>query len=383
VTSGDPGNRFLPPTEWAGVPLPSPDPALLQTVVRPEIAAMAAYPVPSSQGLLKLDAMENPYPLPEPLHQALADRLAAVALNRYPAPAYRELKAAITRQLGVHPGAALVLGNGSDELITLLSVLTARPGACVLSPVPSFVMYELSARLAGSRFIGVDLRDDFSLDPAAMLAAIARERPALIWIAYPNNPTGNRFDDEAIAAIVAAAPGLVVIDEAYQPFAQASWMPRLADFPNLLVLRTVSKLGLAGLRLGYLAGAPAWIEQIEKVRPPYNINSLTEAAALFALEHIEVLRSQADALRAARRTMHEQLARLPGVRPFASQANFVLARMPDGPAIFRALRERGILVKDVGKMHPQLVDCLRLTIGTPDENARLFAALTSLLPGRP
>ena len=344
---------------------------------------MAAYPVPSSQGLLKLDAMENPYPLPEPLRQALADRLAAVALNRYPAPAYHELKAAITRQLGVHPGAALVLGNGSDELITLLSVLTARPGACVLSPVPSFVMYELSARLAGSRFVGVDLCDDFSLDPAAMLAAIERERPALIWIAYPNNPTGNRFDDEAIAAIVAAAPGLVVIDEAYQPFAQASWMPRLADFPNLLVLRTVSKLGLAGLRLGYLAGAPAWIEQIEKVRPPYNINSLTEAAALFALEHIEVLRSQADALRAARRTMHEELARLPGVRPFASQANFVLARMPDGPAIFRALRERGILVKDVGKMHPKLVDCLRLTVGTPDENARLFAALTSLLPGKP
>ncbi len=383
MTSDPPGNPLLPSVESASPPLPSPDPALLQAVVRPEIAAMAAYPVPSSQGLLKLDAMENPYPLPEPLRQALADRLGAVALNRYPAPAYRELKSAITRQLGVHPGAALVLGNGSDELITLLSVLTARPGACVLSPVPSFVMYELSARLAGSRFVGVDLRDDFSLDPGAMLAAIERERPALIWIAYPNNPTGNRFDDEAIAAIVAAAPGLVVIDEAYQPFAQASWMPRLADFPNLLVLRTVSKLGLAGLRLGYLAGAPGWIEQIEKVRPPYNINSLTEAAALFALEHIEVLRSQADALRTARRTMHEQLGRLPGVRPFASQANFVLARMPDGPAIFRALRERGILVKDVGKMHPKLVDCLRLTVGTPDENARLFAALMSLLPGRP
>lgn len=383
MTAGNSGQPALPSSDPAGPPLPSPDAALLQAVVRPEIAAMAAYPVPSSQGLLKLDAMENPYPLPESLRQSLADRLAAVALNRYPAPAYRELKAAIVRQLAVHPGAALVLGNGSDELITLLSVLTARPGACVLSPVPSFVMYELSARLAGSRFVGVHLRDDFSLDRAAMLAAIERERPALIWLAYPNNPTGNRFDDEAIAAIIAAAPGLVVVDEAYQPFAQASWMPRLADFPNLLVLRTVSKLGLAGLRLGYLAGAPAWIEQIEKVRPPYNINSLTEAAALFALEHIEVLQAQADALRAARRGLHEQLARLPGVRPFASQANFVLARMPDGPAAFRALRERGILVKDVGKMHPLLADCLRLTVGTPDDNARLFAALTSILTSRP
>jgi len=359
--------------------LPGPSPDLLASVVRPEIAAMTAYAVPSAQGLIKLDAMENPYSLPEDLRAELARRLAAVALNRYPAPAYRALKSAIAQRLEVPAGAALVLGNGSDELITLLSVLTARPGACVLSAWPSFVMYDLSARLAGSRFVGVDLREDFTLDAPAMLAAIAREKPALIWIAYPNNPTGNCFDDAAIEAIVRAAPGLVVIDEAYQPFAQVSWMPRLAEFANLLVLRTVSKLGLAGLRLGYLAGAADWIEQIEKVRPPYNINGLTEAAALFALDHLPVLLAQAAQLRADRRSLSGELALLPGVQPFVSQANFVLARLPDGPAAARSLREHGVLVKDVGKMHPVLHNCLRFTVGTPEENAALTAALAIVL----
>jgi histidinol-phosphate aminotransferase len=359
--------------------LPAPAPALLQAVVRPEIAAMAAYPVLSAQGLIKLDAMENPYVLPAGLRDELAARLAAVALNRYPAPAYSALKAAIAQHLGVPDGATLVLGNGSDELISMLSVLTARRDACVLAPVPSFVMYELSARLAGSRFVGVALQPDFSLDAPAMLAAIARERPSLIWLAYPNNPTGNAFDDDALTAIVQAAPGLVVIDEAYQPFAQHSWMPRLAQFPNLLVLRTVSKLGLAGLRLGYLAAAPAWVEQIEKVRPPYNINALTEAAALFTLEHLDVLLAQAARLRAGRQLLQAQLALLPGVQTYASEANFVLARLPRASAVQQALRARGILVKDVSKMHDLLHDCLRFTVGTPEENTSLMTALAAIL----
>ncbi|HPU50999.1 MAG TPA: histidinol-phosphate transaminase [Burkholderiaceae bacterium] len=348
-------------------------------VVRADIAAMTAYAVPSAAGLIKLDAMENPYELPEPLRAELAARLAAVALNRYPAPSCQPLKAGLARAFEVPPGAALVLGNGSDELITLMSVLTARPGACVLSPWPSFVMYEVSARLAGSRFVGVALNDDFTLDTPAMLAAIEREQPALIWIAYPNNPTGNCFDDAGIEAIVRAAPGLVVIDEAYRPFAEASWMPRLADHPNLLVLRTVSKLGLAGLRLGYLAGSPAWIEQIDKVRPPYNINVLTEAAALFALDHLPVLLGQAAQIRADRSLLQAQLAALAGVQTFPSRANFVLARLPDGASAARGLLERGVLVKDMGKMHPSLNNCLRFTVGTPEENSALMAALAIVL----
>ncbi|HVL58608.1 MAG TPA: aminotransferase class I/II-fold pyridoxal phosphate-dependent enzyme, partial [Burkholderiaceae bacterium] len=214
------------------------------------------------------------------------------------------------------------------------------------------------------------------LDEPAMHAAIAAHRPAIVWLAYPNNPTGNCFADDAIERIVSAAPGLVVIDEAYQPFALRSWMPRLASAPNLLVMRTISKLGLAGLRIGYLAGAHDWIDELEKLRPPYNVGALNEAAAEFALEHLDVLDAQAAQLRSDRERLIEALAALPGVVPFASQANFVLIRVPQAAAVAARLRERRVLIKDVGRMHPLLADCLRLTVGTPQENRLLLQALS-------
>jgi len=355
------------------------EPSTPAELIRPEILSIAAYQVPDASGMVKLDAMENPYLLPEPLRAELGRRLAGVRINRYPVPDYTALKSAIREAFGVPEGAAIVLGNGSDELITMITVATARPGATVLAPAPGFVMYEMSARFAGSAFVGVPLREDFTLDREAMLAAIARHHPAVIWLAYPNNPTGNCFDDADIAAIIAAAPGLVVVDEAYQPFAQASWMPRLPGNPNLLVMRTVSKLGLAGLRLGYLAGAPAWLDEFEKLRPPYNVNVLTETAALFALEHVGVLDEQAARLRASREWLAAELRITPGVQLWPSQANFVLVRVSDGPAAMQRMRERGVLVKDVGRMHVLLRNCLRLTVGTEDENRLLVAALRAAL----
>lgn len=351
----------------------------VQRVVRADVRTMAAYHVPSSSGLIKLDAMENPYRLPESLRAELAARLADVSVNRYPQPAYTELKQSIRERLGVPQGHELVLGNGSDELITMLSVATATGNACIVSPIPSFVMYEMSARLAGSRFVGVPLNPDFSLDQSAMLAAIAEHRPSVVYLAYPNNPTGNSFDDATIEAILRASTGVVVVDEAYQPFAERSWMPRLAQYPNLIVMRTVSKLGLAGIRLGYLAAAPAWTDELEKVRPPYNINVLTEVAARFALDHLDLLDQQAAQIRADRQHLSEALSALPGVEVFASQANFVLARFSNGPAIWRGLLDRGLLVKDVGKMHPLLTGCLRLTVGTELENDALINALSQVL----
>ena len=342
---------------------------------------MHAYPVADAQGFVKLDAMENPYRLPEALRRELGERLAAVAINRYPVPSYRQLKELICARLGVPQGYGVVVGNGSDELIAMLSLATARPGAAVLSPWPSFVMYEIGAKLAGSRFVGVELRADFTLDTDAMLAAIRRERPGLIYIAYPNNPTGNCHDSAAIEAILAAAPGLVVIDEAYQPFALDTWMPRLPEFPNLAVLRTVSKLGLAGLRVGYLSAAAPWLAELEKVRPPYNIGSLSEAGAIFALEHLDVFEEQAAALRAARTALAAELAAMPGVAVFPSRANFLLVRVADGPATALGLRERGVLIRDVGRMHPLLRDCLRLTVSDARENATLVAALRETLGG--
>lgn len=344
-------------------------------VIRAEVLAMRAYQVADSRGLVKLDAMENPYRLPPELRQALGERLAEVAINRYPVPSYAELRAAIRGSFGVPDGYDVVLGNGSDELIAMLTLATARPGAVVLSPWPSFVMYEMAARLSGSRFVAVPLRADFTLDTEAMLAAISSERPALTFIAYPNNPTGNCHEAGAIEAIIAAAPGLVVIDEAYQPFALDTWMDRLPEFPNLAVLRTVSKLGMAGLRLGYLSAAAVWLAELEKVRPPYNIGSLNEAAAIFALEHLAVFEAQAAELRAARGALARELAAIPGVEVFPSRANFLLIRVADGPATAAGLRKRGVLIRDVGKMDPLLGNCLRLTVSDPQENAALLAAL--------
>jgi histidinol-phosphate aminotransferase len=350
-----------------------------QDLIRPDVLAMSVYHVPSSAGLVKLDAMENPYELPAELRHALGERLAAVAINRYPAPGYVRLKAMIREKLGVPDGAEVLVGNGSDELIAMMSTATAKPGATVVAPAPSFVMYDLSTRFAGSSFVPVPLAADLSLDLPAMLAAIDRHRPAIVWLAYPNNPTGNCFERAAIEAILAAAPGLVVLDEAYQPFALDTWMDALPRHDNLVVMRTVSKLGLAGIRIGYMAAAPRWIAEFDKVRPPYNVSVLDEAAAEFALEHLDVLLAQAARLREDRGALHAALAAIPGVAPFPSRANFVLARVPDAPAVAAGMRTRGVLIKDVSRMHPLLSGCLRLSVGTPDENAAMLDALRAAL----
>jgi histidinol-phosphate aminotransferase len=359
--------------------------SLIENVIRSDIRGLAAYHVPDSAGFVKLDAMENPYTLPEDLRTALGRRLADVAMNRYPVPSYTELKAKICDKLGVPAGFDVVLGNGSDELISMMSIACAKPGAKVLAPVPGFVMYAMSAQFAGMEFVGVPLKADFTLDKAAMLAAIARHKPAIIYLAYPNNPTGTLFDAEAMAEIIRAVgdAGVVVVDEAYQPFAQASFMPRLAEFANLIVMRTVSKLGLAGIRLGYMSGNNALLAEFEKVRPPYNINVLTQAAAEFVLDHAAVLDAQAAALRHERAKLAAELAALPGVEVFPSAANFLLIRVKTTKAnankVFSALLDRKVLIKNVGKMHTLLENCLRVTVSTPEENKLFLDALKASL----
>lgn len=364
--------------------MPAVDPTLIERIVRDDVRAMGAYHVADSHGLVKLDAMENPYGLPDDLRRQLAARLADVALNRYPVPSSAALRASLRSVMKVPEGMDVLLGNGSDELISILSLAAAKPGAKVLAPVPGFVMYAMSAQFAGLEFVGVPLRADFTLDREAMLAAMAEHQPAIVYLAYPNNPTGNLFDEADMEAIVKAAKGpvsrsLVVVDEAYQPFAQHSWMPRLPEFDNLLVMRTVSKLGLAGIRLGYLAGPPAWLEQFDKVRPPYNVNVLTEATALFVLEHADVLDAQAEQLRAERATVAAALAALPGVTVYPSAANFLLVRVPDAAKMFERLLARKVLIKNVSKMHALLANCLRVTVSTPQENAQFLEAFAASL----
>ncbi len=351
-------------------------------LVRPEIRALRAYHVPDASGLIKLDAMENPYGWPEGLKAEWLETLRDAELNRYPDPQGRAVQAALREAMGIPDAMGVLLGNGSDELIQMLALTVAQPGRKVLSVDPGFVMYRMIALFAGMDYVGVPLRaDDFGLDLPAVLEGLERERPALTFIAYPNNPTGNRFAPDAIAEIIAAAPGLVIVDEAYAPFTDASFLPRLGDWPNLLVMRTVSKMGLAGLRLGYLAGPPEWLDEVDKTRLPYNINVLTQASAAFALRHKAVLDEQTGAIRAERARLFQSLGDLPGVRPYPSEANFILIRLGEGCAnpAFDGLKQRGVLVKNLNGAHPLLADCLRVTVGTPEENAAFLAALRGVI----
>ena len=350
-------------------------------LVREEILGMSAYHVAPAQGMVKLDAMENPYRLPPELAARMGERLAQVAVNRYPDCAGAALKARLAATMGLPDGLGMVLGNGSDEVIQMLSVLLARPGAVALALEPSFVMYRASAMLAGLRYVGVPLRADFTLDEPRLLAAVAEHRPALTWIAYPNNPTGNLFPRDALLRVIAAAPGVVAVDEAYFPFSGgASLAAEVGRHPNLVLVRTVSKLGLAGLRLGLAAGPADWMAQLEKVRPPYNVNVLSAAAAELLLDHHAVLDEQAARIVADRARLERGLDAIAGLRRFPSAANFVLVRVADGPRTFEALKGSGILVKTLNGSHPLLANCLRLTVGTSDENAKLLAALASI-PG--
>ncbi len=357
--------------------------AVIQRHIRRDVRAMHAYAVQPSDGMVKLDAMENPFRLPEPLRAALGTRLAEVAINRYPGKRNDDLRCALAQHVGLPAGFDLILGNGSDELISMVSLACANPGASVVAPVPGFVMYDVSARLQGLRSISVPLTADFELDEAAMLTAMAEHQPAIVYIAYPNNPTANLFDDAIVERLIEAAPGLVVIDEAYQPFASRSYSDRLVRHEHVLIMRTLSKFGLAGVRLGYLMGPQALIAEIDKVRPPYNVSVLNCEAALFALEHANEFDQQAAVLRSERARLMSALQGLPGVQPYPSEANMILARVPDAAALFAALKLRGILVKNVSNLHPLLADCLRLTVGTPDENELLLTALISALEVSP
>ena len=383
----------------AGTVSPAQIAARVERHVRPDVQRMAAYHVADATDAIKLDAMENPWRLPRALQAELAQRLTALAINRYPSGnTYTALKQAIACHDGLDGIDGLVLGNGSDELISLLCQLVAQPGATIMAPAPSFVMYEMGARLAGVGFVPVPLRPDFSLDREAMLQAIETHRPALVFLAYPNNPTGNLFDADDVRAILQATDGLVVLDEAYAPFAGgASWLSQLPAWPNLAVMRTCSKWGLAGARIGYLASAPAWAAQLDKIRPPYNISALDAETACFAFQHHADFDHQTQALCTERQTLVQRLQALRGPQGlshvYPTAANFVLVRLAggqddaSGPSratrVAAAMRADGVLIKDASRMHPALAECLRLTVGAPEENEAMLQALAAALDAVP
>jgi histidinol-phosphate aminotransferase len=345
-----------------------------EQIIRDEVRAMKAYPVAQAHGLVKLDSMENPYGLPRALQREIAEAVSRVEINRYPDPTAPALVRRLREAMGIGPEYGVLLGNGSDEIIHIIVQAVARRGAVVLAARPSFVMFGAYADLAGLEYVGVMLRPDFTIDIGAFLAALDRHRPAVVFIAYPNNPSGNLFDEESVARIIAAAPGLVVLDEAYHAFARKTFMTRLAEFPNLIVMRTLSKLGLAGIRLGYAVGRPEWILEFDKVRPPYNVNSLTHVVAERILAHVDVLEAQAQSIIAERERLDAELRGFSRVTVFPSDANFILVRVPDAHAVYEGMRRRGVLIKDLHTGVPLLDGCVRLTIGTPEENRRCLAA---------
>jgi histidinol-phosphate aminotransferase len=352
----------------------------INDLIRPEIQQLSAYKVADASGLIKLDAMENPYTWPRELIQVWSEGLHSIQLNRYPDPTAWALKQQLRDLLHLPADLAISLGNGSDELIQILAMLLNKPQAVMLAPEPSFVMYKQIANTLGMKYVAVPLLpENFKLDIFAILEAIDNHQPALIMLAYPNNPTANLFSPLDIESIIENSPGLVVVDEAYTAFSQHSFMPKIQQYPNLLVMGTLSKLGLAGLRLGYVVGTDEWIQVIEKIRLPYNINSLSQYSADFALQNYAMFDQQVQNIIQQRSYLLQQLSTITGITVWPSAANFILFRVKNATAVHTALQQHGILIKCLHGGHPLLQDCLRVTVGTENENLAFLQAMREIL----
>jgi len=351
----------------------------IEKLVRDEVRALSAYHVPDPGDAIKLDAMENPYQFPPQLVEQWLAVLKTADLNRYPDPSAKALKQQLRSAMNIPANMELLLGNGSDEIIQMIIMALAKPGAVVMAPEPTFVMYRMIATFCNVAYAGVPLNDDFSLDMPDMCTAITEHAPAVIFLAWPNNPTGNLFAESDVIEIIEKAPGLVVVDEAYTSFAEVSFMDRLEQYDNLVVMRTVSKSGLAGLRLGYLAGSDAWLNEFDKVRMPYNINVLTQLSAKFALEHVDVLDAQAAKLREARSELMQALDSIGGVTAFDSAANFILFRINYADDVFACLKQHNVLIKNLNPAGGALANCLRVTVSTPEENKAFLYALRACI----
>ena len=353
----------------------------IKKIIKPAVLEAKAYHVPNSVGLIKLDAMENPYVWSDEIKSSWTAYMHKAELNRYPDASTSELRNNLSAMLNIPDGMEMMFGNGSDELIQIILLALNNKSNVIMAPEPGFVMYRLLSSLLELEYVGVPLNDDFSLNLEDMLKAIKDKQPAVIFIAWPNNPTGNMFDQESIETIIKVAPGLVVIDEAYHVFAQRSMMSCIEKYPNVLLMRTLSKLGLAGLRLGILFGASEWISQLEKLRLPYNIGTLNQLSANFIIDNISLLENQAKQIRDDRSDVFEALTAIDGVEAWPSEANFILFRVAGkgGSNVHVELLKRKILIKNLDGSHPLLENCLRVTIGTEEENKYFLSALQEIM----
>lgn len=344
-------------------------------LVRPSVRGLAAYHVDETPVRVKLDAMENPFPLPDEVRQEIAETVRKARINLYPDPSARELRRSIAGLWGMDPE-RMILGNGSDELIQTVVLAFGGP---VLFPSPTFAMYEITSRALSERPATVPLGKDFSLDAERIIRKAKQVKAKVVFLASPNNPTGNRFSDEAVEKVLSRVNAAVVVDEAYYSFSGRTWLPKLAGHPNLIILRTLSKIGFAGLRIGALTASKTLVGELNKIRLPYNINMLSQAAAEAALRHRDVFDGQISRLISERERLYNELKSLPGVTPYPSETNFILIRTArSSTKVHAALRLAGILVKNLDRPGP-LRNCLRVTVGRPEENDEFLSSLKQIL----
>ena len=344
--------------------------------VSPAVRTLRAYHVPQPDKLVKLDAMESPYQISDELKEQWSETLKSVAVNRYPDAQCGQLKSALRTVFGIPDHLAILVGNGSDELIQIICLLVGGKGRIIMAPVPTFSMYQILSTITHSQFIGVPLNADFSLNKETLLLAITKHDPACLFFSYPNNPTGNLFDAHLIEETLKLSTGLVVVDEAYFAFCQQTCIRYTAQYPNLVILRTMSKSGMAGLRLGMLLGHSQWVTEMEKLRLPYNIDSLTQASGFFYLQHYPVLEGYAELVLQERQWLEKEMTAIEELHIFDSEANFILFRIAtDAVCFFETLKEKGVLIRNLHQPGGTLENCFRVTVGTRQEN-QLFITAT-------
>jgi histidinol-phosphate aminotransferase len=354
----------------------------IQNLIRKEIITLEAYRVEEESCRIKLDANENPFPFPVELRKKIASLIENLPFNRYPDPSAHELRVVLAKYLSTPESPVdsemVMVGNGSDELIQILLIVFGGNPGNVLIPVPTFAMYKISAQILGQKPIEIPLEENFDLNPDKMLEKIYTDRPFLTFLSWPNNPTGNSFSRDKILKILEASQGMVVVDEAYFDFSKKTFLPLLPHYENLVILRTLSKIGAAGLRVGILISNKEVIGQLNKVRLPFNLNLFSQAAAKIIIEHREVIDSQIAQLIRERDKLYQFLKELPYLEPFPSDANFILVRArDDAHLLHQELIKRDILVRNLSKPGP-LFNCLRIGIGTPEENVVLCEALKAI-----
>lgn len=353
----------------AGEPrLPSP---------RPDLAALEPYRSSATRdGRIFLHANESPYPLPAEVAREIAAQAAALELNRYPDPEARALVDALATYVGVERERVLV-GDGSNEVLLQACLAYGGRGRTALLFEPSYVMHQRQARMAGTQ-VEVALRTEaFAIDVPAAVEAIERVRPDVVFVCSPNNPTGTVTPLDDVAALAAAAPGLVILDEAYAEFTGESFVPRLDAHPNVIIVRTLSKaFRLAAVRLGYALAHPGLLDELRRVRLPYGQSAYTQLAAEIVVRNRAAVLDAVPAIVAERERVAGALAQLPGVTVFPSGANFVFFRHPDPAGLLGALSRDGIVIRDFSST-PGCPGCLRVTIGASEENDAFLAVASA------